>query len=122
MACPGSTGLYILRRRTLKGTERDQRIFIKPRKVWKLRFGQDYLYIPYPELRVLRVAICFSLLSAFNVGFREFNIGQWLHLLMKQEYDIKAVGWARTVAGVQSLVSVYLVAMWLLTTFGHPFY
>ena len=36
-------------------------------------------------------------------------------------YDIKAVGWARTVSGVQSLVSIYLIALWLLTYFGQPF-
>ncbi len=32
-----------------------------------------------------------------------------------------AVGWVRTVAGGQSLVSVYLLAMWVLTQFGRPF-
>lgn len=67
-------------------------------------------------------ALCFSLLSAFNVGFRDINFGRWLHLLTKKsEYDLKAVGWARTVSGFQSLLSVYLIALWVLTYFGRPF-
>jgi hypothetical protein len=58
----------------------------------------------------------FSLMSAFNIGFRDINFGRWLRLL-----DIKAVGWARVVAGWKSLISVYLIAMWVLTYFGRPF-
>ena len=42
-------------------------------------------------------------------------------LLTKREYDLKAVGWARTVSGFQSLLSVYLIALWVLSYFGRPF-
>jgi hypothetical protein len=38
-----------------------------------------------------------------------------------REYDLKAVGWARTVSGFQSLLSVYMLALWVLTYFGRPF-
>jgi len=57
----------------------------------------------------------FSLMSAFNIGFRDINFGRWLRLLTRQEFDIKAVGWARVVAGWQSLLSVYFIALWVLT-------
>lgn len=73
------------------------------------------------ELLLLRTAIFFSLMSAFNIGFRDINFGRWLRLLTRQEFDIKAVGWARVVAGWQSLISVYLIALWVLTYFGRPF-
>ena len=63
----------------------------------------------------------FSLMSAFNIGFRDINFGRWLRLLTRQEFDIKAVGWARVIAGWQSLISVYLIALWALTYFGRPF-
>jgi hypothetical protein len=63
----------------------------------------------------------FSAMSAFNIGFRDINFGRWLRLLTKRDYDIKALGWARTVAGFQSLISVYLIALWVLTYFGRPF-
>jgi hypothetical protein len=73
------------------------------------------------EWSLLRTAMFFSLMSAFNIGFRDINFGRWLRLLTRQEFDIKAVGWARVVAGWQSLISVYLLALWLLTYFGRPF-
>jgi hypothetical protein len=63
----------------------------------------------------------FSLMSAFNIGFRDINFGRWLRLLTRKQFDIKAVGWARVVAGWQSLISVYLLALWVLTYFSRPF-
>ncbi len=63
----------------------------------------------------------FSPMTTFNNGFGDINFGRWLRLLAKREYDIKAVGWARTAAGFQSLISVYLIALWVLTYFGRPF-
>jgi len=60
-------------------------------------------------------------MCTFNIGFRDINFGRWLRMLTKHEYDLKPVGWVRTVAGLQSLVSVYLVALWFLTYFGRPF-
>ncbi len=73
------------------------------------------------ELLLLRTSMFFSLMSAFNIGFRDINFGRWLRLLTRQEFDIKAVGWARVIAGWQSLISVYLIALWVLTYFGRPF-
>ena len=32
-----------------------------------------------------------------------------------------ATGWPRSVAGLQSLLSIYLLALWVLTYFGRPF-
>jgi len=63
----------------------------------------------------------FSLMTAFNIGFRDINFGRGLRLLTRQEFDIKPSGWARVIAGSQSLISVYLLALWVLTYFGSPF-
>jgi uncharacterized protein YjbI with pentapeptide repeats len=73
------------------------------------------------EWRLARAAMFFSLISAFNIGYQELNIGQWLKMLTRREYDLQAAGWVRTAAGTQSLVSVYMLALWVLTFFGHPF-
>jgi uncharacterized protein YjbI with pentapeptide repeats len=72
-------------------------------------------------LRLLWTAFYFSLLSAFNIGFREINVGNWLFRLQSHEYTLRATGWVRTVSGIQSLISVYMVALWVLTYFGRPF-
>jgi hypothetical protein len=66
-------------------------------------------------------SLWFSMLSAFHLGFRELNIGNWLARVQAREYGVQAVGWVRVVAGLQSLLSVYLLAMWVLTYFGRPF-
>jgi uncharacterized protein YjbI with pentapeptide repeats len=63
----------------------------------------------------------FSLLSAVNIGFQQFTPGEWIRRLQGTEYSLQAFGWVRTVAGVQALVSVYLLAMWVLTQYGRPF-
>ncbi len=63
----------------------------------------------------------FSLLSAFQIGFREFSVGTWLTRVQPRNFVLEATGWIRTLSGLQSLLSVYLFAMWLLTYFGRPF-
>jgi uncharacterized protein YjbI with pentapeptide repeats len=69
----------------------------------------------------LRTAAYFSLISAVNIGFEQFTPGDWIRRLQTQEYSLEAVGWVRVVAGVQALLSVYLLAMWALTQFGQLF-
>jgi uncharacterized protein YjbI with pentapeptide repeats len=73
------------------------------------------------HLSLLGVAMFFSLMSAFNISFREINFGRWLRLLTRKEFDIKAVGWARVIAGWQALISLLLIALFVLTFFGRPF-
>src|SRR6266700_509888 len=63
----------------------------------------------------------FSLLSAFHIGWRELNLGKWIQRLQPREYTLGATGWVRVVSGVQSLLSVYLLAIWVLTYLGRPF-
>ncbi|HEX2529808.1 MAG TPA: pentapeptide repeat-containing protein [Geminicoccus sp.] len=69
----------------------------------------------------LGTALQFSAISAFHLGWRDLNVGTWLSRLQTREYALQATGWVRTVAGLQSLLSVYLLAMWALTYFGRPF-
>jgi hypothetical protein len=60
----------------------------------------------------------FSLLSAVNIGFQQFAPGDWIRRLQPLDYSLEAVGWVRVVAGAQALLSVFLLAMWVLTQFG----
>jgi uncharacterized protein YjbI with pentapeptide repeats len=69
----------------------------------------------------LSAAAYFCLLSAVNIGFEQFTPGDWIRRLQRRAYSLEAVGWVRVVAGVQSLLSLYLLAMWVLTQFGQPF-
>ena len=66
-------------------------------------------------------ALYFSLLTAFHFGWRDLNVGNWIARMQRREYALRATGWVRVISGVQSLISVYLIAMWVLTYFGRPF-
>ncbi|WP_054762628.1 pentapeptide repeat-containing protein [Methylomonas koyamae] len=63
----------------------------------------------------------FSLMSTFHFGFREFSIGNWLSRAQPRSFSLESTGWVRTVAGVQAMVSLYLLAICILTYFGRPF-
>ncbi len=69
----------------------------------------------------LRIAFYFSILSAFSIGWRELDVGNWIARIQRREYTYRATGLARTISGCQSLLSVYFLALWALTYFGRPF-
>ena len=66
-------------------------------------------------------ATYFSLLSAFHIGFRDINVGNWIARVQAHEYTLKPTGWVRVVSGLQSLLSIYLLTIWALTYFSRPF-
>jgi uncharacterized protein YjbI with pentapeptide repeats len=101
---------------------------IWPKDRVEVREGQPTLDNPARIERlhgVVPAAMCwaayFSLLSTFQIGFREFSVGTWLTRAQPRNFALESTGWVRTVSGVQSLLCVYLLAMWLLTYFGRPF-
>ena len=69
----------------------------------------------------LGYAAYFSLLSAFHIGWRDLNVGTWISRAQPREYALRAIGWVRFFSGIQSLLSVYFLAIWALTYFGRPF-
>jgi hypothetical protein len=123
MHTPGEAGLYrVYGKGILNSPSIQQRVEkISSRRTTRLRSSRWLVQVFRRECRLLRTSMFFSLMSAFNIGFRDINFGRWLRLLTRQEFDIKALGWARVIAGWQSLISVYLIALWVLTYFGRPF-
>jgi len=75
----------------------------------------------FDEARLARIAMFFSLINGFNIGFRDADIGRWLRLLPRREFEFRAVGWSRTFAGIQALLTLYLLTIWLLCALSHPF-
>lgn len=73
------------------------------------------------ELRLVKIAAFFGLVNGFNIGFKDADIGRWLRLLPAREFEFRAVGWSRTLAGIQALLTLYLLTIWVLCFFGHPF-
>jgi hypothetical protein len=82
---------------------------------------EEVTHLSANGLFALGYALYFSALSAFHIGWRELKVGSWLTRLQSREYVLRARGWVRVVSGAQSLISIYMVAMWALTYFGRPF-
>jgi uncharacterized protein YjbI with pentapeptide repeats len=89
-----------------------------------LRFRQ-FVVSRWPRLlweaRFLKSVLLFSLISMVNLGFEGLDFGRWVRNLTFCDYDLKARGLLRTAAGLQSLVGLGLLALSLLSFFGHPF-
>ena len=66
-------------------------------------------------------ALYYSLLCALRIGWGDFSIAGWVRLLHPREYRFRALGWARTISGLQTLLSIYLAALALFCFFGRPF-
>ena len=49
------------------------------------------------------------------------NVGNWIARIQPREFTLRASGWVRMVSGIQSLISVYLLALSVLSYFGRPF-
>ena len=64
-------------------------------------------------------ALYFSLVSAFNIGWDDLNFSTWIERMQPEEFELKATGWVRIVAGAQSLLGVYMVALAIMSYFGH---
>ena len=96
-------------------------------RIWSNERVRDDLGSNKPELLSatgldsIKLAFYFCLLSAFHIGWRDLNVGNWITRVQPREYTLQASGWVRTVSGIQSLLSVYLLAIWGLTYFGRPF-
>ena len=72
-------------------------------------------------VQAVRTAAYFSLLSVTNIGFQQFTLGDWIRRVGQQNATLQAVGLAHNVAGLQALLGLYLLAIWVLTYFGRPF-
>jgi len=103
----GKSGIWIIwpKDRAPKDPSREQDARLNPPGV----FGK------------LGTAFYFSILSAFNIGWKEINVGTWIARIQPKEFTLKATGWIRVLAGLQSLISVYMIALWVLSYFGHLF-
>ena len=63
----------------------------------------------------------FSLLTSFHIGWRDLNVRNWISNINPKDFSMRATGWVKVYAGIQSLFSVFFIAMWFFTFFGTPF-
>ncbi|PKK82634.1 MAG: hypothetical protein CVT49_12535 [candidate division Zixibacteria bacterium HGW-Zixibacteria-1] len=73
------------------------------------------------EIRLLMHGCFFSLISTFNLGFREIDFGRWLRLILPWKAEYQPFGFVKTISGLQSIISVLLMAFGLLFYYGRFF-
>jgi len=62
-----------------------------------------------------------SIITAFAIGFGEYNINEWAKKLLREEYQIRSFGWTRVILGVQNLLSLFLFSLTVVLLLGNPF-
>ena len=60
-------------------------------------------------------------MSVLNLGVQGLDLGRWIRLMQRREFDLRPRGSIRVLAGVQSIVSFMLLALATLTYFGYSF-
>ena len=73
---------------------------------------------PKDPISSMSLSLYFSLLSAFRIGWGSLNISIWLEYLQAEQYELRAVGWPRVLAGIQSWTSLYLLLLAVGKFFG----
>jgi hypothetical protein len=72
-------------------------------------------------LDAVRLASLFSARNVVRLGFGQLDLGVWLRMLQRHDYDVAAAGWMRTLSAAQALFSQYMIALAVLSAFGTPF-
>ena len=83
--------------------------------------NSSWLRIPFFSVCLPLFGLWFSVLSAFHFGMQERSPSVWLARLQPRAYVLQPTGWVRSLAGVQALLSLYLLGLWLFATFWRPF-
>jgi len=63
------------------------------------------------EQSLFLTASLFSVMSVLNLGVQGLDLGRWLRLMQKREFDLRARGTLRLLAGFQSVASFLLLAL-----------
>jgi uncharacterized protein YjbI with pentapeptide repeats len=63
------------------------------------------------ELPLFRTAWLFSAMNVLNLGVQGVDVGRWIRLVQSREFELKARGMLRWLAGLQSVFSFLLLAL-----------
>ena len=119
---PGRSGIFLVKNRVRKSLSLTSAIRLHPRVIPPTKNKLKYVWLCFlSEWRVFRISLFFSATSALHLGYGGLDFGEWLRMLTKREYQLKPKHWSRSISGLQSLTSLYLLALWVLTEFGNPF-
>lgn len=73
------------------------------------------------QWRCAKIALFFSLVSSVTIGWHDLNLSNFILRMQPRASMFRGIGWVRILTGLQSVVSAYLIVLWLFTYFGSPF-
>ena len=72
-------------------------------------------------VKYMLYAIGVSFVFSTRFGFRDFSLANWVKRLFPFEFDIRSRGWIRVVHGIQSLLSIYMFFLFIVSYFTNIF-
>jgi hypothetical protein len=69
----------------------------------------------WPRWQRYPTVFYFSVLSAFHLKLADLDPGAMIARMQPRIYRLRAIRWVRLASGVQSLMSLYLLALWAFT-------
>ncbi len=106
-------------------------VAVSPRGTVSMDDGQTPALQASAEVTVLRrrwldayaLGLYASLLFSLRIGLRadQPSPASLLSRLQAEPFETRAIGWARCIAGVQSILGLYLLGLWLLAIMARPF-
>jgi hypothetical protein len=79
---------------------------------------------PNRILLLVRVGMLFSMINIMNIDvelLRKFNPWSLVKLVMPRDFDLQGKGWVKTMAGIQTILSLFLIGLWTLLMMHSPF-
>lgn len=65
------------------------------------------------EIKFLKISFSYSLTRTLRLGIGLFDFSRWFQLIQIREFRYSETGYLRPVSGIQSIISLYLIFLWL---------
>jgi hypothetical protein len=69
------------------------------------------------EAQYLSNSLIFSFSKSLRLGFGIFDFSKWIQMMQVREYTFNETNYLRPITGVQSLISLFLIFLWISATF-----
>jgi hypothetical protein len=125
LRCEGKSGVYlVVPRRKGKGEiKRRIRCEVHGKESSGVTL-KGLLCWPNRILLLVRVGMLFSMINIMNIDvelLRKFNPWSLVKLVMPRDFDLQGKGWVKTMAGIQTILSLFLIGLWTLLMMHSPF-
>jgi len=88
-----------------------------PGKYYKMSFVPDNNFNLKNEWLFFKTAMLYSFTRSLRLGFGLFDFSKWIQMLQIKEKNFSETHYLKVLAGMQSLISIYLIFLWITASF-----